>query len=750
MQENNLHIVIILYFNSPMGGLHLNVMDTVEYLIKKNIPVTVIGKSGIFEEKIFSLKANYISIEFENIDYDIKYIISNLEEPSIIHTHPFKSKDIAIKLAQYYKTPLVMTLHSINDNSIKTYEENIDLFISVSELVKQYIINQNIEAKKIVTIPNGIDINKLQQLGNKQSFGFDKNYKNILTVTRYDKDKKFIVDSIFYSLEIFLEKGFFDFNWTFVGDGSEIQKLKDIALKINTKANREVINFLGWREKEFIVPLYKECDIFIAPGRNVIEAMSFSKPIVAIGSKGYIGIVDESNYLDAIYTNFGGNNNRQKELLYGDLNKILSYSQKELESLGKISYFICKTFFDLEEANKKLLNIYNLLSNIKSNAYKQKFLLEKLNNLLSDFKNYYIKGETKNIIKNINIYLDSVFKNMNIYIFIIEFDEKKKIFAKSYPLKSDKNHIFHKFNEKTKYIKIAFRIETLDISNNYFYLNKIKLQKLEKKEYIPNIEHIENNIKLKKGKYTYSFDTKYNKYIYFANYKPSKKVIISFNGAVDRTKMTYNFQRYSWSDDIDYSWIQFIDPTIKEENDLNLGWYQGNKNEFAIEVMANYIKKLLKENNIKEEDVIFFGSSAGGFASLKIANFFNNSKIIVINPQLYLEKYPKRYFNSMVEYVYQESYPRDRINVKVDFEKRKKSIFYFQNIEDKLHYEPHLKEWLSSLDSNLYKEIEALEDVDCSKKLNVLIYSDEKTGHNPPNKEVTLELLNYLIKEIEC
>ena len=141
----NKHIVIILYFNSPMGGLHLNVIDTVKFLIKNNIKVTVIGKNGVFQKEIEQLKANYLSINFENIDYDTNYIISKLDTPNIIHTHPFKAKNIAIKLSKYYKIPLIMTLHSINDNSIKSYEKDIDLFISVSELVKQYIIKQNIE-----------------------------------------------------------------------------------------------------------------------------------------------------------------------------------------------------------------------------------------------------------------------------------------------------------------------------------------------------------------------------------------------------------------------------------------------------------------------------------------------------------------------------------------------------------------------------------------------------------------------------
>jgi len=783
---HNKHIVMILYLNSPYGELNHHIIDTIKFLVENNIQVTVICKDYTFRKEIEKLKVNYLAIDFENIDYDINYIISKLDRPHVIHTYFLKAKDIAIKLSRYYKIPLMITVSTYNDNSIKLYEKDIYLFISVSEFIKQYLIQKNIDPKRIITITNnGIDINKLKNLSDNYNFKFNKNHRNILTVSRFDEDEKFIIDSIVYCLEKFLEKKFFEFNWIFIGDGNEIEKLKNIATKINTQAKREVVKCLGWKEKEFILNLYKNCDIFVGSGKNVIEAMSFSKPVIVIGSEGYIGIINDNSYLDAIYTNFSANFNKQQELLYNDLDNILTYSNENLNSLGQISYFICKTFFDSNDINKKLLNIYNLMFNIKSNSYKQNIVFEKLNILLNDFNHYFIKGEaTKEILNDklkliantdkplylingsktindipsnkylftkdeINLKLDVHIQNIKVNLFIIEFNEKKKIFAKSYSLDSGVNNIIHYFNKNKKYMKIAFRIEALN-KDNYFYLSQIKLKNLERKEYIPHIKHIENDIFLKKGKYTYSFDTKYNKYIYFANYKPNKKIIISFNGAVDRTKVTYNFQRFSWSDDIEYSWIQFTDPTIKEENDLSLGWYQGHKNEFAIDIFGSYIKKLLNKNNINEKDVIFFASSAGGFASLKMANYFNDSKIIVINPQLYLENYPKKPFNKMIEYVYKDSYPNDRINVKIDFEKRKASIFYFQNTEDELHYEPQLKSYLNGLNSNIYKIIKALEDVDCSKKLNVIIYSDKKTGHSPPNKQITLEILNYLIKDIKC
>jgi len=162
MLQNKTHIVILLSFNSPMGGLHLNVIDTIQFLVSQNIKVTVISKPGIFSEKIKTIGANFIEVDFSDIiENNIEKVKKELKNPTLFHTHPFYAKDLAIKLSKYYNVPLVMTLHSINDNKIKSYEKDIDIFIAVSDLVKDFIIFQGVESKKVFTISNGIDKKKL-------------------------------------------------------------------------------------------------------------------------------------------------------------------------------------------------------------------------------------------------------------------------------------------------------------------------------------------------------------------------------------------------------------------------------------------------------------------------------------------------------------------------------------------------------------------------------------------------------------
>jgi len=793
------HILIIVSSNSPMGGLHLNIIDSITFLLRSNINVTVISQDGPFSKEVRQLGADYISINFNDTkEYNVRYIKSKINKPTLIHTHPFQAKDMALALVDEYKIPLIMTHHSINDNNVKSYEKYIDIFIVVSGLVKDFLIKQDINPNKIFIVPNGLDIEFFNKVVGKSFFNFDKRYKTILTVSRFSKDKKFITDSIYQALKYFLYDKKFDFNWIFVGDGEELNTIKEIAKEFNLQTNREMIIFLGWQDRKDIVTLYKECDIFIGPGRSVIEAMNFENLIIALGSKGYVGILDETNYLNAIYTNFGGDGNLDNiNQLYYDLQKLLKMNQDNISSLNKLNNIILRNFFDLNQINPKLLNLYqmlNLITPISIRKYEEEQRIKKLFEI--NDKNYKFRdsgifevkdksliikqdnseviylisgGHSLNsipkedyrveLINKFTIELDIRLINSEVRLFILEFNRNEKIASKSYILKDGFNLLKHRLNTKTTLIKIAFRISTKEFHHSYLQINKILFVNNFVENYISQIKHrslTSKNIVLD-GEYTYSFITAENKYIYYLNKKKSKKLLISFNGAINRDKRTYEFQRFSWSNEIDSSLMVFLDPSINAENNLSIGWYQGSEKEFAINVIADYIKSFLIQYDIKEENVCFLGSSAGGFAILKLANLFLKSQFVAINPQLYLFNYYQNIFRNSIKNIFGsqdidfiiKKY-KERFEINLNLQNREESIYIFQNICDKHHYIKHLEKFLKLQDQQYittFKEYNLEKFVVKNDKLNIILYKDEITGHIPPSKEITLNIINKLMNK---
>jgi len=256
---------------------------------------------------------------------------------------------------------------------------------------------------------------------------------------------------------------------------------------------------------------------------------------------------------------------------------------------------------------------------------------------------------------------------------------------------------------------------------------------------------------LLEGKYTYQYFLDQLNLIFYANIKQnSEKLTIMLPGAVNRKKTIYNFQRYSWSQDIDGSVISFLDPTVAENNDITIGWFQGNEKKYAIPVLVKLIKDLLIVNNIKESNLTIFGSSAGGFSSLKIADEFPNSRVMVINPQTRIFNYSYKEYQKIVNWVFPDLTPekakdihKDRLKIELNTENRKSPILYYQNVDDGHHLQHHLKPLLESLNEQEYEIVDGLNKTfSTDKNLKVIYYSDPKSGHSPLTKEDTVSILN--------
>jgi len=262
----------------------------------------------------------------------------------------------------------------------------------------------------------------------------------------------------------------------------------------------------------------------------------------------------------------------------------------------------------------------------------------------------------------------------------------------------------------------------------------------------------ERKFKLKDGKATYSVALRGLQFHFFANVVGSDALTILLPGAINREKGLIDFQRHSWAQDFGTSVISFSDPTINIENDISIGWFQGNEDEFGVDLLAQIIAGLLNDNGYAQSAVTILGSSAGGFVGLKLANKFPQARIVAINPQIFLFNYVRSHYERMMAACYpkrslkdSESQHRDRIVVELPSPDREGRIYIIQNTMDDRHYELHLMKYLKQLkeDDFYITKIENAER-DRVRRLNVLLYEDSLLGHSPPNKETTLRYLGIV------
>lgn len=97
------------------------------------------------------------------------------------------------------------------------------------------------------------------------------------------------------------------------------------------------------------------------------------------------------------------------------------------------------------------------------------------------------------------------------------------------------------------------------------------------------------------------------------------------------------FNRWSWS--FEGSTLFFHDPTLYLSDEIFAPWGVGTPDVWYLEKIAVIIEKLAQKLQIKNEDILFFGSSAGGFTSLVLSVLIKNTVALADVPQFDITKW---------------------------------------------------------------------------------------------------------------
>lgn len=179
------------------------------------------------------------------------------------------------------------------------------------------------------------------------------------------------------------------------------------------------------------------------------------------------------------------------------------------------------------------------------------------------------------------------------------------------------------------------------------------------------------------------------KYEFLIRINPnSSHLVVMGSGAMNFNEKRIDppyFQRHSWIKDMDDSLIFYNDPTLYLNNKLLVGWGQGTKDRFYLIEIAAILKLIMAKAKIPQKNVIFYGSSAGGFMSLILAGYVRESIALVNSPQTSLTKWIK----TPVRQVFECSYPdQTEEDIAKEFQERIDVITFYHliNYVPKIYY----------------------------------------------------------------
>lgn len=129
-------------------------------------------------------------------------------------------------------------------------------------------------------------------------------------------------------------------------------------------------------------------------------------------------------------------------------------------------------------------------------------------------------------------------------------------------------------------------------------------------------------------------NTKYEFLVYFKS--NTDKVLCLGSGAMgDDSKHDTSrpfFHRHSWT--FDASTIWYNDPTRYLNLESKGSWGVGTTDDYILENIGDILVQLITRMNLKRENIIFYGSSMGGFTSLQLATMVKDSIALADIPQL--------------------------------------------------------------------------------------------------------------------
>jgi hypothetical protein len=224
----------------------------------------------------------------------------------------------------------------------------------------------------------------------------------------------------------------------------------------------------------------------------------------------------------------------------------------------------------------------------------------------------------------------------------------------------------------------------------------------------------------------------------------SEGLLVLGSGAYDSSTMKPPvFQRHSWIEHFgDDSVIYYNDPTLYLGK-INIGWGQGTIDRFYLKDLATILSKILAKTNIDNENVLFYGSSAGGFMSLILAGLVRGAIALVNNPQIIVTNF----FQSHVDALFQASYPELTVSdITTKYKSRLNILEFYKDIQyyPEIYYLQNVA-CVHDIDNQLNPFINGLKSIQNGPlihKFHLELYFNEQQGHNPLGLEETLQYIN--------
>lgn len=585
----------------------------------------------------------------------------------------------------------------------------------------------------------------------------------LLNKSKYNTDKlKIIFDNMYNNLNYFIYPN------------NEFVQIGDTDIKIsNLKFNTNLGKIKLFKNTGYAI--YKNLDIYISLSSSYhskyhkhIDELSINYynkyPILIEGGRYSYDDYNINNIYEPIRNNYYLSQRSKNSIVIDD--NYFSFRKIE-EKLNNNEYKYGSGIYECKIINNEIFLIGNnpllyKMQNINHNRqviYDETNLSLKIEDIIISKDNlnhtctrhfhFHQDWELLEIINNVVLFKH---KKDNL---LIHFEDKSHGIINRYY--GQEQPFIQGFTSPSEYIKIP--INALEIKNTFKY--KIELKCIIKLETFDiynnkintndNYDFIQKKISsldeiIKNNKIHYVF-----KDIHFLFYNNTKNnnLVISFHGSVDKQlkKDNYVFRGYNYLiDDTDLLCISDGLNTVYDFYEI--GWYLSTK-KYNFDIIYREIFDYIIQKFKNYKNIIFTGSSMGGYPSLFYAGIYNSISLIS-NSQIYIEnhsRYHKDFKNKLEKYndepIHINGYINQHLmkyipkhiyvcNNKLDYTYKKHTIPFINYFKEKINISTlFFEEGNSKIDYHKIQYPNSLKHIDILKKI---LLNDKSLFNNNKKK----------------
>lgn len=315
------------------------------------------------------IKIAKVNFSYSLLALYVKTLVEQLEI-DIIHIHSSYDTIPSIFFSLKKKVPLVLTAHGLNhiyfakesdvrlfEDYKKRYKEIFSIpskIISISSTNTERALSVGALPKKIVRIPNGININEWKPIPKedaRKKLDIDLDKKIVLFTGNLQKRKG--IDILIESFRQVVDE-ISEVNLIIVGSGEEEKNLKFLTNKLGLHAS---VKFTGRVSDEELKLWYNACDVYVLPSKSeglsiaMLEAMSLEKPIITTKPEmgTYDCLIDGEN---GYFVDYGNIDELAQKII-----KILEDNDLA-EKFGRKSRELIENEYNWEKIAKQTYNLY--------------------------------------------------------------------------------------------------------------------------------------------------------------------------------------------------------------------------------------------------------------------------------------------------------------------------------------------------------------------------------------------------------